>query len=281
MRGCGDWSGIRLLEDLRNPQTDHSWLWLLATPTGDEVRGHEFVAAVRLRIGAAVMAQAQTCRCCRSLMDVKGHHALRCAHGESTRGHNRVANTLLCLASLADGSACAEPRGLIASRPALRPADVLTTAAFGRGAALDVSIVSPDAGGAGADPCVSSVRMKKDKYAAVLEELLEAGFDYRPVTWSCWGRPDAASTAVIHSMAVAAARRRGFASPAPLVDRTAALVGAQIWRRAAAMVLCCMGAVSTEDIGAMLPLLDSDPGGGDLAEEAVVMVGGPGAASAG
>ena len=98
--------------------------------------------------------------------------------GESTRGHNRVANTLLCLASLADGSSCAEPHGLIASRPALRPADVLTTAAFGRGAALDVSIVCPDATGAGSDPCVASVTKKMQKYGEVLDELLEAGYHY-------------------------------------------------------------------------------------------------------
>ena len=174
----GDWSGVRLLDDLRAPDTDHSWLWLLATPTGDEVRGQEFIVAVRVRIGADVMAAGQPCRCCGGILDAKGHHAMRCAPGESTRGHNRVANTLLSLASLADGASCAEPRGLVASRPALRPADVLTTAAFGRGAALDVSIVSPDAAGAGSDPCVASVRKKLDKYRSVFEQLLEAGYDY-------------------------------------------------------------------------------------------------------
>ena len=263
-----DWPGIRRFDDLCSPETDHSWLWLLATPTGDEVRGQEFVVATRLRIGADVVATEQQCRCCGGILDVRGHHALRCASGESTRGHNRVANTLLCLASLSDGTSCAEPRGLIASRPALRPADVLTTAAFGRGAALDVSIVSPDATGAGSDPCVASVAKKMRKYSSVLDELVEAGLDYRPVTWSCWGRPDAATSAVVRSMAVAAARRRGLASPAALACRTNALIGAQIWRRAAAMVLACQGASVPGDIDALLPLVD----GVDIEDEGVAEV---------
>jgi hypothetical protein len=95
-----DWPGVRLLADLCDSETDHSWLWMLATPTGDEVRGHEFCVAVRLRIGADVATFCQVRRCCGCPMDTRGLHALKCAVGEGTRGHNRVGGTLFdnCLA---------------------------------------------------------------------------------------------------------------------------------------------------------------------------------------
>ena len=249
---CGDNPGLNLLQDLRSPNTDHSWLWMLSTATGDELRGHEFCVAVRLRIGADVTRAGTPCKCCGEPLDARCLHALRCAPGESTRGHNRVSNTLLGLASLGDSASCAEPRGLVASRPALRPADILTSAAFARGAALDVSIVSPDAEGAGLDPCTAAVRGKLEKYGPVVQELRDAGIDYRPLTWSCWGRPDSVSSTVIRSMASTAARRRGLGSPAPLISRTEALIGAQIWRRAAAMVLCCTGSGSGGDLEEVL-----------------------------
>ena len=256
LEASNDQAGLHLLHDLRSPDTDHSWLWMLATPSGDEVRGQEFCVAVRLRIGADVVEPGTPCKCCGAPMDARGLHASRCAPGDSTRGHNRVANTLHCLASLSDSSSSVEPRGLVASRPALRPADVLTSAAFARAAALDVSIVSPDAVGAGSDPCEAAVRRKLAKYGPILDELREVGIDYRPVTWSCWGRPDASSTAVIRSMACAAARRRGFDSPDRLVERTHALIGAQIWRRAAAMVISCLGFASQDAVEDALPFAD-------------------------
>ena len=35
LRSSGDWSGLKLLEDLRDPGTDHSWLWVLSSASGD------------------------------------------------------------------------------------------------------------------------------------------------------------------------------------------------------------------------------------------------------
>ena len=68
----------------------------------------------------------------------------------------------------------------------------------------------------------------------------------------CWGRLDVASTTAIRSMACTAARKRGFDSPEPLISRTAALIGAQIWRRAAVMVLCCTGTSVAGDVDEVL-----------------------------
>ena len=104
------------------------------------------------------------------------------------------------LASLADGAAATEVRGLVASAPMLRPADLLTTAAFGRLSALDVVVASPDAAGAGDDACAAAVSRKLGVggYGPYLEELAADGVDYRPLAWTCWGRPhvDAAAAAV-------------------------------------------------------------------------------------
>ena len=98
---------------------------------------------------------------------------------------------VLGLASLSDNAAAAEPCGLVPSRPALRPADVLTTSAFARLAALDVGVACPDAGDAGDDACVAMHEAKHGTYADVLGELADEGIDYRPLVWSCWGRPHA------------------------------------------------------------------------------------------
>eukprot|EP00973_Karenia_brevis_P055294 7688033-Karenia_brevis.AAC.1 len=71
--------------------------------------------------------------------------------GPSVRGHNEVRDDVHCLALAADPASELEPPGLIASHPTLRPADVFTSAATGRLAALDIGIVSPDATGMGND----------------------------------------------------------------------------------------------------------------------------------
>ena len=185
----GDWSGVRLLDDLRDPGTDHSWMWVLCSATGDFVRADEFVTAVRLRLGAPILDEPAECACCGGVLDRQCRHALRCAPGASTRGHNRVRDTLLGLASLADSASVIEPEGLIPSHPTLRPADVLTSAAFARLAALDVGVVSPDSVGSGTDACAAMHAEKLGRYAAMLPELEAEGVVYRPVVWSCWGRP--------------------------------------------------------------------------------------------
>ena len=106
----------------------------------------------------------------------------------------------------------AEPRGLVSSRPGLHPADLLTSAAFGRPAALDVSIACPDAEGAGLDACAATTTAarKFGKYGDILDELREDGIDYRPLVW-CWGRPGGDAQAVRSIASVA--RRRGLRNP--------------------------------------------------------------------
>ena len=202
------------------------------------------------------------CACCGAKLDRRCLHALRCAPGESTRGHNWVAHTLVDASSLSDSSTVAEPRGLVCSRPGLRPADLLSSAAFGRPAALDVSIVSPDAEGACADPCASTSARKMNKYGPFLDELKEAGIDYRPLVWSCWGRPGGDAQQAVRSIAAAAARRRGLGDPAPLERHIRGVISSQIWRRAACMVLACLPNAPAEEVRQLVRHRGDGPWGG-------------------
>ena len=68
-----------------------------------------------------------------------------------------------------------EVPGLIAAQTLWRPADVLMSAAFGRLAALDVSVVAPHAGGAGADAAAAQVVGKVCRYGPYLEALAADG----------------------------------------------------------------------------------------------------------
>ena len=141
-------------------------------------------------------------------------------------------------------------------------ADLLSSAAFGRPTALDVSIVCPEAEGAGPDPCAAAEQKKVTKYGAVLDELREEGIEYRPLVWTCWGRADGNAQEAMRTMAAAAARRRGYGDPRPLARHLAAQVGAQIWRRAACMVLACMPNIPSEDVRGLLPLRRDPEWGG-------------------
>ena len=203
------------------------------------------MAAVRLRLGASFADQALPCRVCRGVLDPDGCHALCCAPGESTRGHNEVRDCVFDLARVADATAEKEVLGLLDTAPGLRPADVLTSAVSpGRTSALDVCVAAPGALRAGAD-CTESARVRKRSvYAKYLDALAAEGVDYLPLVWCCWGREHPDTTAALTRLARQAARRRGLASPAQLLRQARTQVGAALARRSAAMLRACMPAAS-------------------------------------
>ena len=203
----GDWPAVRLLDDLRHPGTDHSWMWALAAADAAVVPSAEFADVLLLRLGAPLLGEKLACARCGCVLDPECRHALRCAPGPATRGHNRIRDTLLGLASLSDGAAVTEAAGLVPSVPALRPADLLTRAAFGRLCALDVVVACPDAQGAGDDAADAAVCRKLEEHAHVLDELLDEGVEYRPVAWTCWGAP-ACGCAECNPQHVACSRKK-------------------------------------------------------------------------
>ncbi len=241
-RRAGDWERELLLAELVSPNVSHEWLWSLDAHKGDALAVDDYVAAVRLRLGAAGPPEEVPCaNCGNNLLGPVGTHALLCAPGPSTRGHNAVRNELFAVASTLDSTSELEPVGLIPSRPGLRPADLFTGASgfSGRLAALDVGICCPAAAGAGED-CVESMRRRKvARIAPFASELEAGGIEYRPIVFSCYGRPHPDAQRLVQSLARRLARRRG--TEAHIEERRlAARIGLQIWRRAARMLRHCL-----------------------------------------
>jgi hypothetical protein len=141
------WDDVHRLGDLAEPDANHEWLWALHADKGKRLEADQYVAAVRLRLGCAGPAEPALCgNCGVHLLGCSGGHALLCAKGASTRGHNAVRDELESMAKPLDSNTETEPEGLISSHPRLRPADVLTGAFHnGRLAAVDVGVICPSA----------------------------------------------------------------------------------------------------------------------------------------
>ena len=153
------WSDLHRLSDLAHKDANHDWLWSAHPHKGKPLEAHEYVVAVRLRLGCGGPDDPGNCGV--AVIGSNGEHGLLCAKGESVRGHNHVRDELHSMARAVDSSAETEPEGLIPSHPRLRPADVLTGAFhLGRLAAVDVGVICPSAVGAGLD-CVATMEQRK------------------------------------------------------------------------------------------------------------------------
>ena len=240
----------RRIRELRDPSVSNDWLWALNPAHGAYLPSSHFLTAVRLRVGFHFLDEPILCpRCCRAILDRSCVHALCCASAESTRGHNRVRDSVLQFVSLADGAADTEVPELIPSAPTLRPADIFTPAALpGCQAALDVGIMSPDATGAGLDCCDAMHRKKLQTYEPYLEELERQNIRYVPLAFSSYGRVHPEAAATFATIAQQAARRKGLASHNGLLRRAMASVGVQLWKRAAAMVTACLPRETREEV---------------------------------
>ena len=198
--------------------------------------------AVRLRLGVAQGPPKQRCLVCGRDCTVDGAHALCCAPGPSTRGHNEARDCLLALARRGDPHAEKEALGLLPTAPGSRPADVLTSAVGGNGlVALDVGIASPDsqAAVAAGDGLEAMRKRKANVYAGHEEGMRQSGLAYAPLPWSCWGREHADTTTMLESLCRRAARRQGEANWRATLRFFRAEMGAILARRASAMWRQC------------------------------------------
>jgi hypothetical protein len=231
----------RRVRDLSDGSINHEWLASLAPSSRHTLEPDVYVDAVRLRLGAAEAATAG-CRVCGRPFVVDAAHALCCAPGAATRGHNETRDCLLGLARDGDPQAVAEALGLLPAAPDSRPADVLTNAAGGTGlVALDVGIASLDSQLAVAHgDALEAMRLRKCRhYAAHDEDMREAGLAYEPLSWSCWGREHENTTKTLVALSRRAARRRGVTSWRSVLRGLRADVGAIMARRASAMWRVC------------------------------------------
>ena len=217
-------------------------MYALAPTSRHTLEPDAYVDAVRLRLGAAGGPSDAVCRVCGRCGVIDGAHALCCAPGPSTRGHNEARDCLLALARRGDPHAEPEALGLLPAAPGLRPADVLTSAAGGNGlVALDVGVASPDSLAAVAfgDALEAMRRRKARVYAAFGEAMRAAGLEYAPLPWSCWGREHAVTTTVLVAFCRRAARRRGETNWRRALRGFRADIGAVLARRASAMWRQC------------------------------------------
>ena len=248
-RAAGAWDTEQRLFDLSDAKSSHEWLWNVAPHKGKTMSNAEYSMALRLRLGCAGPDKPLACSSCDGgILERSGRHALLCAKGPSTRGHNAVRDEIFGMAKSVDGNAETEPMGLIPSRPALRPADILTSASglIGRLAALDGGIISPAAAGAGTE-CTETMRQRKcRRMEPYMAELEAQDISYRPITFSCFVRPHPDAFKVVQALAKRVARRRG-GEPHIEERRLMARITHEIWRRAARMVLQCWPVVETDD----------------------------------
>ena len=140
LRDTEDWESRELLSDLAHPEQDHRWLWGCAPPSESSLSRREFREAVLLHLGGIAVTGRVECAFADGVLGPQGRDTLRCAPGKAMRPHNRIHDMLHGLACMSDGNAVTEASGLIASAPHLRPADLLTHAAFGRQTTFDNSM---------------------------------------------------------------------------------------------------------------------------------------------
>ena len=234
----GEQDCTRLLE-LSDDTVSSKWLWTVDPHSPLTLSPEHFIAAVRLRLGASFTSKPVQCRICSKVLDINGMHALCCAPGESTRGHNAVRDELFVLARIADTTAEREVLGLLDTAPGLRPADILTCSVLpSLSSALDIGIAAPHAAHAGSDCCETMRWRKVRNYAEHDSALLEQGIQYTPIVWSCWGREHADTTRVLKRIARVVARRRGGSHDVVLSSLRDA-IGSILARRAAAMLGSC------------------------------------------
>eukprot|EP00973_Karenia_brevis_P045594 6314365-Karenia_brevis.AAC.1 len=89
-RASGQREDEQRVRDLCHPECSHDWLWPRDAAAGPVMSHADYVTAVRLRLGCAGDEPA-VCGCCgQALLHTHAGHALCCAKGPSTRGHNAV-----------------------------------------------------------------------------------------------------------------------------------------------------------------------------------------------
>ena len=228
LSGRGRHEDVRRIQDLRDEHQDHSWIGSLNPELGPVLSPLEWVTAVRIRQGCNFLVGGRVCGACgEHILDAQATHALCCARGESTRGHNMVRDTLL--EAFADAGGCrADP--VTAHLETSGCAD----------SALVVMVKCPNATGAGRDCTEQGKREKLLRYENVLHELADQGIRYAPAVFSTFGRRHPDVSAMISEAARRVARHHGVVSTKVLEQRWHRGLAVAIWRRAALMVHACL-----------------------------------------
>ena len=235
-----DWPRVRQLQHLRSKGVSHAWLWHVCTSDGAVMNAQAYVLAVRKRLGCQLLAEPVQCHLCGKLMDTRLYHAECCAVGEATIGHYKVCRKLYDGVVLADSRARTETRGLCEASD-VRPADIYTSAALpGREAALDVTVVSPEASRAGQDCLQTAYSDKIRKYRRYFPELNQQGIAFRPLVWSTEGAPHPVVLRVLSYVCEQAVQRNSCKGAKEMQQRWQREISIAIQTRKAAMIAACI-----------------------------------------
>jgi len=157
---------------------------------------------------------------------------------------------------------------LSTAEPGARPGDVTTHAITTMGGAvLDVTIVSQDAGHAGADCTVTAYRRKLRRYATTIASWDGTGRTFRPMVWSQEGRPHAQTEVTLRGLAKAIAQKRGGSSTTAL-RRIKAEISVAVALRRSRCIQRCLPPLTRDQWFAWFGTRDEeaqmDPWGGTL-----------------
>jgi hypothetical protein len=218
--------GLRLA-DIASKNSHHDWLWAINPAHGFVLSSDSFCSALRIRLGLPLASYVGALPCAECGGGVEaddlGRHALLCAKGKRTIGHNMLRNHVASLAHISDPCTRTEVSwaspipvdGAIVGRQ--RPADILTTAAFIGGvgpAALDVGITTPFTAEASRAPHIDTLEAYRTKKLQQRDAGCKAvGWRYEPLIFSALGRAHDRTASIIHKLCHAASRAFGCVDP--------------------------------------------------------------------
>ena len=235
----GEVDHIRRIRGLMTKGVSHSWLWNYNPRHGAVLSEDDFLINLQKRVNARIITDDVKCAKCGLQLDAQCWHCETCGSTARTRGHYATVRACVTGFAVGDPSTTTETPGL--TRTAMRPADILTTSALpGRSAALDVTIVSPEAGSAGTDALSSAYRAKLRKYEEVIPEMRREGVDFQPMVWTSDGVPHPSVIRILNFAAGIAVSKRAAKSKKAFMRHWMHQITIQILRRRAAMVRECL-----------------------------------------
>ena len=210
-------AGEREMARLNSLGLPYAGAWLNCPPMpalGLHLRGVEFVAAVKFRLGLQIFNSAGPCPACDHPSDVLGDHALVCGFGgERIARHNLLRDALHQTAAAAGLAPTREGRALIPGTM-MRPADVFIPHwDGGRDAALDVTVTHPlqdrTRAGAANQPGYALNLAYDRKMAGAHEHCRQQGIAFIPVAAESLGGWHRIAVEQIKKLGSALARHTG------------------------------------------------------------------------
>ena len=195
----------------------HAGDWLTPVPCpalGLHLRGPEFVACLKYRLGVPVFLHDGQCPACHQQSDKLGDHALGCQQtGDRIARHNRLRDVLFEAAAGAALGPVREERHLLPGTAA-KPADVLIPRWIdGKDGALDVTVTSPlsasNVAAAASEAGGALLKAVKRKAQGAAQACQDQGLSFLPVAVETLGGLHKTACEQIKRIGTSVARQTG------------------------------------------------------------------------